>query len=188
MRKIATRAIGAMVLCAGIGGCSLMHSADVRQSRPLVVSLDVEPGYGNGIFLDASDGPIDLLVQRKKSSPTEKWAPTFFVSYHSDNSGLGYYLHLSVDLQLDQMYAETRLVDEETPDVIHETRLPHPYPLSHEFRVRADLSGKRVRFYVDGQLVGDQELTEVPRFLEFGASSGKFNVYLDWPEPPAASG
>lgn len=186
MKTVAFQTLSAIAVCAG-SGCSLMHSADIRHSRPLVLSLDVAPGYGNGVFLDASEGVTDLLVQRKKSSPTEKWAPTFFVSYHSDKSGNGYYLHLSVDPRLEEMYAETRLFDEETQSIIRETRLPQPYSLRHKFRVRAELSGKCARFYIDGQLVGDQELTKKPRFLELGASSGKFNVRLDSSPPPAES-
>jgi len=186
MERIVRLLIGATILFAAISGCSSIPRADVRSSRPLSVSLDVAPGYGNALYLPVPDGPLDLVVVRAQASPTKKWGPTFFLSYYSEKRDVSYYLYIFEDLALKKMRAQTRLYEGTKSDPISTKTYAQAYDLNHRFRVRSVLTAKKVTFYVDEQLIGTQQLLDEPKFVELGGSSGTFNISLISPPPPPA--
>ena len=175
--------VGASLLCALISGCTSIPRADVRSSRPLTVSLDVAPGYGNALYIPASEGPLDLVVKRVRSSPTTKWGPTFFLSYYSEKRDVSYYLYLFEDLAIKKMRAQTRLYEGTKSDPVSTKTYAQSYDLDHRFKLKAVLTRKKVEFYIDGQLMGTRELTDDPKFVELGGSSGTFNISLIAPPP-----
>jgi hypothetical protein len=180
------RAIKTILLCSALGGCAFIPTANLHKSRPLNLSLDVAPGYGQPIYLPIFDDSLELLVQRVKSSPSKKWGPTFFLSYYSEQADTSYYLYLFVDASKKSIYAQTRFVDMKTQNNLSEKIYPQRYDLDHKFKVKAVLDGKTVSFYLDGKLVGTQEISHEPKFVELGGSSGTFNISLVSPPLPPA--
>lgn len=160
--------------------------ANLDKSNPLNFSLDVAPGYRNGIFLEAEDGPIELLVKRVKSSPSKKWRPTFYLSFDADSATVRYYLNISLDGQLLKMYARTRTVDVEEKKELSNRTFQRLYDIDHEFKIKAMLDGAMVLIFVDDEQVDSVELQQAPKWIEVGASSGTFNVRLLSPPPPPA--
>lgn len=174
----------AVLLCIALCSCTSIPTADMHKSRPLTLSLDVAPGYGSPIYLPDFDDSIDLQVQRIKSSPSQKWGTTFFLSFYSEQADTSYYLYLFVDASRKAMYAKTSLIDMKSQNSLSERIYPQRYDLNHRFRIKAVITGRAVGFYLDGELLGTQEISHEPKFIELGASSGTFNVSVISPPLP----
>ena len=159
---------------------------DIDKSVPLYVSLDVAPGYRNAVSLKLDDDPIDLRVQRTKSSPSPKWNTTFYLSYYTASSDIHYYVNLSVDRKLQKMYGRTRLVDIEAEKELSTFTYQELFDPSHEFSLRGELDGSTLSVYLDGELMDTEVLPFEPTHVELGASSGRFNVSVISPPPPPA--
>ncbi len=180
------KTIQAMLLCAALCGCTSIPTANLHKSRPLSLSLDVAPGYGNPIYLPDFDDSIDLQVQRIKSSPSKRWGTTFFLSFYSEQADTSYYLYLFADASQKAMYAKTSLVDMKSQNSLSERIYPQRYDLNHKFRIKAVITGKSVSFYLDGEPLGTREISHEPKFIELGASSGTFNISVIAPPLPPA--
>jgi hypothetical protein len=159
---------------------------DIDKSVPLYVSLDVAPGYRNGVHLKLDDMPIDLRIQRTKSSPSQKWNTTFYLSYYTALSDMQYYVNLSLDRELQKMYGRTRLTDVKAQKELSNFTYKKLFDPSHEFSLRGELQGNVLSVYLDGELMDTEVLPFEPTHVELGASSGRFNVSLISPPPPPA--
>ena len=176
----------AVALCAFLCSCASVPQTDIDKSVPLYVSLDVAPGYRNGVHLKLDDELIDLRIQRTKSSPSPKWNTTFYLSYYAAASDVYYYVNLSVDRELQKMYGRTRLVDIKAEKELSNFTYQKLFDPNHEFRLRGELEGNVLSVYLDDELMDSEVLPFEPTHVELGASSGRFNVSLISAPPPPA--
>jgi len=182
MNKLSLLAIVTIVF---LSSCATTSAPSYRDSVPIVVSLDVAPGYKHemSLILPASK-VIQLRVLMLSQSPSKKWKPTAYISLQDDTSDIVYNLNLTTDTDLQKQYVRSRVINlkEEKELSVHTHQ--ELFSISSENFLKIEVKDRFVRSFVNGNLVEEIELPYEPASYDIGASSGSYRLSVI-EEPPS---
>ena len=162
-------------------------SEPAQRTTPLALTFNVPPGYQRSVSLDIpEDGAIEVMVEAVVQDPSPKWKPTAFIKLVNDKSDLQYFLNISVDLDLQQQFVRTRLIDAKKKRELTNQVHPALLELSSVNTLKIVVKGKTIDCYVNGEPVERRELPFEPQYYDLGASSGTYRVTVIEPAPAPA--
>jgi hypothetical protein len=160
--------------------------ADLAKSMPLVMTMDVAPGYRDRMFLEPSVD-MEFSVKLLRSNPSARWKPTVYLSFGVKGASVRRFVNLSEDTALQKLYVRVRSVDVDAKTELENKIASGLFDLDHEFRVKAHFEENKLSIFVDGNLVDEQVLSGDPDQVELGASSGTFDIRMFAPPPPPSA-
>ena len=161
--------------------------ADYLSSRPVILDIDVAPGYERSINLGLPDNKIiQLSVELLKQNPSAKWVPTAFITLRSPDSDFAYILNLTTETYTQQQYIVARLGNEKELKILSRFVDPHRFDVTSINILRIEIKGTTVTSYVNDILVEQRDLPFEPSRYSIGASSGTFRLgVIEDPPPPS---
>ena len=184
MKRISLLALAALPI---LTGCATTPQVDFQTSFPVVTFIDVAPGYKRALSLSIPDSQvIEVRVTPLRQNPSKKWMPTAFIALNSDDSGVTYGLNITTDTDIQKQYAQARLIDLDAKKELSNHKNAGYMPASSENVLKFELSGKRVRSFINGNIVEERDLPFEPSYYDIGASSGSYKLtVIEAPPPPA---
>jgi hypothetical protein len=176
-----------LVALSALSGCATTSQVDFMTAMPVVAYVDVAPGYKRSLSMAIPDSNIiELRVTPLRQNPTKKWMPTAFIALNNDDSDVTYGLNITTDTKIQKQYVQARLIDlgaqKELSNIKHEAYISP----SSENILKFEISGKRVRSFINDTFVEERDLPFEPSYYDIGASSGSYKLtVIELPPPPA---
>ena len=180
-------ALAAMLTLALAAGCATIPPPNRAESHPVVLAMDVAPGYRDHVDIAIEDAvEVSFLAKITEFNPSAKWHPTIFACLKGVGKQEGYCLNLSYDVDLKRNYGHARSFSSDGK-MTSEAFTRASIPRNKEVALRLAVEGDTVVAEVDGEEIDRRKLDFAPVTFHVGGSSGKFTLrFVSPPESPSS--
>lgn len=174
-----------LTLCL-VAGCTSIPPPNRNASQPVVLAMDIAPGYREHIDIAVEDTEeVTFLAKITEFNPSRKWHPTVFACIKGAEKQERYCLNLSYDIDLKRNYGHARSFSLE-PKMVGEAYTRESIPRDKEVKLHLSVKEGVIVAEVDGELIDRRELDFKPVTFHLGGSSAKFTLrFISPPLPPS---